>query len=92
MDKYIDTATVKKIAIFYKITLPYDMIFTMYDVSTSDEQVEQLSREFNIHYIACIGLFIYLLSTRVDLSFAIHNLEYSSLTLVNYTLKDWYFY
>ena len=50
------------------------MIFTKEDVSTSDEQVEKLTREYNIHYRACIGSLIYLLSTRVHLSFAIHKL------------------
>ena len=50
------------------------MIFTKDDVSTSDEQVESLTREYNIHYRACIGSLIYLLSTRVDLSFAVHKL------------------
>ena len=59
---------------FYKTTLSADMIFTKYDVSTSDEQVERLTREYNIHYRACIGSLIYLLSTRVDLSFAVHKL------------------
>ena len=51
------------------------MIFTKYDTSTSNEQVEKLTREFNIHYGACTGSLIYLLSTRVDLSFAVHKLE-----------------
>ena len=60
---------------FYNTTFPSDMIFTKSDASTSDEQVEDLNREFNIHYRACIGLVIYLLSTRVDLSFALHKLE-----------------
>ena len=50
------------------------MIFTNVDVSTSDEQVEKLNREYNIHYRACIGSLIYLLSTRVDISFAVHKL------------------
>ena len=59
---------------FYKKTLPDDMIFTKEDVSTSDEQVERLTREYNIQYRACIGSLIYLLSTRVDLSFAVHKL------------------
>ena len=52
----------------------YDMIFTKGDESTSDDQVEELTREFNILYRAYIGSFIYLLSTRVDLSFAVHKL------------------
>ena len=50
------------------------MMFTTDDVSTSDEQVEKLTREYNIHYRACIGSLIYLLSTRVDLRFAVHTL------------------
>ena len=71
----MDTATVKVSTKFYKTTLPADMIFTKEDVSTSDEQVEKLTREYNIHYRDCIGSLIYLFSTRVDLSFAVHNLE-----------------
>ena len=73
--KYLDTATFKVSKRFYKTTFPADMIFTKEDVSTSDEQVEKLNREYNINYRACIGLLIYLLSTRVDLSFAVHKLE-----------------
>ena len=33
------------------------------------------SREYNIYYRPFLGLLIYLLSTRVDLCFAVHNLE-----------------
>ena len=47
--KYLDTATVKVINFFYKITFPDDMIFTKEDVSTSDEQVEKLTREYTIY-------------------------------------------
>ena len=65
--KYLDTDTVKVSNKCYKTTLPSDMIFTKEDVSTSDEQVDNLTREYNIHYRACIGSLIYLLSTRVDL-------------------------
>ena len=72
--KYLDTATVKVSQKFYKTKLPADMIFTKEDVSTSDEQVEKLTRDYNIHYTACIGSLIYLLSTRVNLSFAVHKL------------------
>ena len=72
--KYLDTAKVKASKKFYKTTLPSDMIFTKEDVSTSDEQVERLTREYNINYRACIGSLIYLLSTRVDLSFVVHKL------------------
>ena len=74
VDNYFDTATVKTSEKFYKNTFPSDMILTKADESTSDEQVEKLTREFNIHYRYCIGSFIYLLSTIVDLSFAVHKL------------------
>ena len=50
------------------------MIFTNYDAYTSDEQVEKLNREFNIHYWACIISLVCLLSKIVDLSFALHKL------------------
>ena len=73
--KYLDTATVKTSTKFYKTTLPAEMIFTKTDVSTSDEQVEKLTSEFNIHYRACIGSLIDLLSTIVSLIFAVHKLE-----------------
>ena len=59
---------------FYKTTFRADMIFTKEDVSTSNEQVEKLTSEYNIHYRACIGSLIYILSTRVDWSFAVHKL------------------
>ena len=72
--KYLDTATVEVSTKFYKTTLIADIIFTKEDVSTSDEQVEKLTREYNIHYRACIGSLIYLLFTRVDLSFAMQKL------------------
>ena len=45
--KYLDTATVKVITKFYKTTLPAEIIFTKEDVSTSYDQVEKLTREFN---------------------------------------------
>ena len=72
--KYLYTDTVKASKKFYKTILPSDMISTKDDTSTSDEQVEKLTREFNIHYRSCIYSLIYLLSTRVDLSFAVHKL------------------
>ena len=53
--KYLDTATVKTSKNIYKTTLPSDMIFTRSDTSISYKQVEKLTREFNIHYRACIG-------------------------------------
>ena len=46
--KYMDTSAVNKSKRFYKTTFPSDKIFTKYDVSTSDEQVEKLTRQFNI--------------------------------------------
>ena len=44
---YFDTITVKVSNKFYKTTLPSDMIFTKEDFSTSDEQVERLTREYD---------------------------------------------
>ena len=72
--KYLDNATVKASKDFYNSTLPSDIIFTKADTSTSDEQVDKLTRKFNIHYRSCIGSLNYLLSTIVDLSFAVHKL------------------
>ena len=48
--EYLDTATIQASTKFYMTTLPSDMIFTRYDTSTSDEQVEKLTRDFKIHY------------------------------------------
>ena len=73
-EKYFDTATVKASINCYNNVLPSDMIFTKDDTSTSDEQFEKLTREYNIHYRACIGSLIYILSTIVDLSFAVKKL------------------
>ena len=72
--KYFDTATVKVSTQFYKNILPADMILTKEDTYTSDEKVEKFTREFNIHYRACIGSLIYLLTTRLDLSFVVRKL------------------
>ena len=44
VDKYLYTATFKTIKKFYKTTFPLDMIFTKSCASTSDEQVEKLTR------------------------------------------------
>ena len=64
--KYLYTATVKVSNKFYKTTIPYDMIFTKDDVSISDEPVESLTIEYNIHYRSCIGSLIYLLSQEIS--------------------------
>ena len=56
--KYLDTATVMTIAKSYKTIFPSGIIFTKSDSSNTDKQVEKLTREFNIHYRACIGLLI----------------------------------
>ena len=74
VEKYLDTFTVNVSRKFYRTKFPADMIFTKEDVSNSDEQVEKLTREYNIHYRACICSLIYLLYTIVDLSFAVHKL------------------
>ena len=72
--KYLDNSTVKESTKFYNTTFSSDIIFTKDDTSNSDEQVEKFTREFNIHYIDFIGSLIYLFSTGVDLSFAVHKL------------------
>ena len=72
--KYLDTDTVKASTKFYNTTLLSDIIATKSDTSTSDEQVDKLTRGFNIRYRAYIGSLIYLLYTRVDLSFSVHKL------------------
>ena len=72
--KYLDTDPVKASITFYKTTFTSDIKFTKDYTSTSGEQVEKLTREFNIHYIACIGSLVYLLSTGVGLSFTVHKL------------------
>ena len=70
-EKYLDNTTVKASTKFYNTTFPYDMILKKDYTSTSDEQVEKSTREFNIHYRDCIGSFIYLFSTRVNFSFSV---------------------
>ena len=81
MAKYLDTAIVNKITKYYNNTLTSDMIFTKADVSTSDEKIEKLTREFNIHYRDCIVSLIYLICTRIDLSFSVQKLaKFSSNT------------
>ena len=67
--KYLDTATVKASTNFYKTTFPSNIILNKTDTYTSDEKVDYLTRKFNIHYRSCMGSLIYLLSTRVYLSF-----------------------
>ena len=52
--KYLYTVTVNINKKFYKTNLPSDMIFTKDDVSNSDEQVENFTWEFKIHYRDCI--------------------------------------
>ena len=42
--KYLDNATVKTSTKFYDTTLPSGMIFTKSDASTSNEQVEKITR------------------------------------------------
>ena len=75
VEKYLDSATIKETSKLYKTTLTHDMIFTKEYDSTSDKQVELISREYNIHYIDFVGSLIYLLYKRMDLCFAVQNLE-----------------
>ena len=72
--KYLDTATVKASRNNFKTILPSNIIFTKANVHINDENVENLTREFKIHYGSCIGSFISLLSTRVNLSFSVQKL------------------
>ena len=73
--KYLDTATVKASKFFYNTNLPSDMTFIKADANTNADQVEKLTRELNIDYRACIGSLIYLLPTKLYLSFALHKLS-----------------
>ena len=50
------------------------MIFSKEDNFVSDEQVELFYRKCNIHYRACVGSLIFLLSERVDFCFQVHSL------------------
>ena len=72
---YIHTYTIKENSKFHKTNLPHYIIFFKEDASTSDEQVEVMSREYNINYRDSVGSLIFILCTRVDLYFALHNLE-----------------
>ena len=72
--KYLDNATVAVSTKFYNTTFLADIIFTKEDISIIDDQVEKLTKEFNICYRSSIGSLIYLLSTIVDVSFSVHRL------------------
>ena len=74
VDKYLDTVTVNTSKTIYKTTLTSNMIFTNAYTYTSDQKVKKFTRAFNIHYRACIGSLIYLLSTRLDFIFAVKKL------------------
>ena len=52
-----------------------ETLIPCWDATTRDGKVEKLPREFNIHHRSCIVSLIYLVSTRVDLSFEVHKLE-----------------
>ena len=81
-DSYLDTTTVKTGKKFYKTTFTSDMILTKADTSTSDDQVDNLTREFNTHYRSCIGsydLFVILKS----------RFEFCSAQVRNVFIKSW---
>ena len=91
--KYLYTATVKASTKFHKTTLPYDMIFIKANASNSDDKIEKLTREFNIHYRSCIGSLIYLSCLKDQILVLQCNSQQGfQKTLVNYTLKVWYIY
>ena len=58
--KYLETATIKDNSKFHKTNLPHDIIFIKEYASIGDEKVEVLYIEYNIHYQACVGSFIYI--------------------------------
>ena len=49
--KYLDNATSKRSTKFDNTTFPSYMISTKYDVSTNDDQVEKLTREFTTELV-----------------------------------------
>ena len=63
--KYLETVTIKKFK-FPKTALSHDMIFNKEYDYTSDEKVEMLFIEYNIHYRDFFGSLIYILYARVD--------------------------
>ena len=65
------------------------MIFTKADAYTINYQVENLTREFNVCHRDCIGSLIYLLSTRVGLSFAAPKLAKFSSNLGKVHFEGW---
>ena len=70
--KYLDTEKEQVSTKVYKTTLTADMILTKEYISTSDEQFDKFTREFNINYKGFIVLLIDLLPTRLYLSFTLH--------------------
>ena len=75
VSKYLDNSTIKENSKFHETKLTHYIIFTKQYASTSDEQAELLSGDYNIHYRYFMGSLIYLLSTIVYLCFSVHNLE-----------------
>ena len=70
--KYLDSITIKENPKWNKTTLTHDIVLAKKYASTIYEQVEKLSRDYKIQYIACVGLLIYLSSTGVDFCLAAH--------------------
>jgi len=54
--------------------LPDGFIATKEDVSKDEKDVKALEKEFGFQYPSIVGALIYILSTRPDLSFAVHKL------------------
>ena len=63
------------------------MKFTKEYSSTSDGKVEVLYIYYKIHYSACVGSLIYILSTIIYLCFSVYKVEFFHQILVNYTLR-----
>ena len=72
--KYLDTDTVKTSTKFYNTTLTSDLIFAKSDVSTSDDQVEMLTKEIKYSLQSLYWIIDLFLSKRVYLSFSVHKL------------------
>ena len=74
VNKYLSHAMVRAIDKHHNRFLPCDMIFKKGDASEIGVQVEDLMRKYNVYYRACIGALIYLMATRIDISFPVSKL------------------
>jgi hypothetical protein len=59
---------------FYRNPLPRNFIWSKYDNSATQEEVEALEKEFGFRYIEAVGSLIYLSNTAIRLLYAIRKL------------------